>query len=335
MGAAYGVGGVKVDTAQRYRRFAQFETHGHSPCYTDWSRRIADDTEVLALVEALPAAKRQPNLVLASARHVGARQGPFEEFKDFLIANWPLVRDVAMTHVTQTNEPARAAVLLPLFAEIADPEPLYLIEIGASAGLCLYPDKYSYRYDDRLWLDPWSGPSPVRLSCSTTGDPPVPERLPSVIGRVGVDLNPLDVTDAEHMRWLECLIWPEQQERLERLHRAAAIARADPPEIVGGDLNDTIEELVRAAPDYAQVVVFGSAVLAYLDAGERARFVETIRGLRCVWIANEGCGVVPVGRGLLPKPCSETRDRFVLTEDGVPVAYSGPHGQRLEWFRPG
>ncbi|TQM33597.1 DUF2332 domain-containing protein [Nocardia bhagyanarayanae] len=255
-----------MDTAQRYRRFARFEAHGHSPCYADWSRRTADDTEVLALVESLPAAKRQPNLVLASARYVGAPQGPF---------------------------------------------------------------------DDRPWLDPWSGPSPVRLSCRTMSDPPVPDRLPAVIGRVGVDLNPLDVGDAEHMRWLECLIWPEQQERLDRLHRAAAIARADPPELIGGDLNDTIEELVRAAPGNAQVVVFGSAVLAYLDADERARFVETMRELGCTWIANEGCGVVPVGRGLLPKPCSETRDRFVLTEDGVPVAYSGPHGQSLEWFRRG
>ncbi|MEV0029882.1 DUF2332 family protein [Nocardia sp. NPDC050793] len=66
---------MKVDTAQRYRRFARFEAYGHSPCYADRSRRIADDPEVLALVEELPAAKRQPNLVLASARYVGARQG--------------------------------------------------------------------------------------------------------------------------------------------------------------------------------------------------------------------------------------------------------------------
>ena len=46
---------------------------------------------------------------------------------------------------TQTNEPRRCATLLPALAQLDGP--LALLEVGASAGLCLYPDRYSYRYD--------------------------------------------------------------------------------------------------------------------------------------------------------------------------------------------
>jgi hypothetical protein len=46
---------------------------------------------------------------------------------------------------TQTNEVARCAAFLPLLADL-DAE-LALIEVGASAGLCLFPDRYAYSYD--------------------------------------------------------------------------------------------------------------------------------------------------------------------------------------------
>ena len=46
----------------------------------------------------------------------------------------------------QTNEAGRCAVLLPVLAAL--PQPLALLEVGASAGLCLYPDRYAYRYGD-------------------------------------------------------------------------------------------------------------------------------------------------------------------------------------------
>ena len=52
---------------------------------------------------------------------------------------------------TQTNEPARCALMLPLLAAL--PQPLALLEVGASAGLCLLPDRYGYDYD---------GPAPRR-----------------------------------------------------------------------------------------------------------------------------------------------------------------------------
>ena len=54
------------------------------------------------------------------------------------------LRAVMLERSTQTNEPGRCAALLPVLAGL--PEPLALLEVGASAGLCLLPDFYGYDY---------------------------------------------------------------------------------------------------------------------------------------------------------------------------------------------
>ena len=70
-----------------------------------------------------------------------------------------------LPHATQTNEPARCAALLPLLARF--PGPLTLIEVGASAGLCLHPDRYAYDYAGHRV----GGPSPVTLTCGGVAVP--------------------------------------------------------------------------------------------------------------------------------------------------------------------
>ncbi|MFF2556555.1 DUF2332 domain-containing protein [Nocardia sp. NPDC058058] len=319
-----------MNTAQRYEFFAAHEARGHSECYEQWSREIACDEEILALIEQLPEDKRQPNLVLGAARYLGAEPSSFADFKAWLIRHWASVAATATARRTQTNEAGRAAVLLPALARI--PGPLALIEVGASAGLCLYPDRYSYRYDERVAIDPADGISGVILDCITSGNPPLPTELPNVVSRSGVDLNPLDVENADDMRWLESLIWPEQQHRRERLRAAVAIARTDPPRLVTGDLLDTIADLVAEVPSGITPVVFGSAVLAYLDPDSRLAFEKTIRDLPCHWIANEGVGVIDSVAARLPHSPNPTRGSFALSLDGAPLAYVGPHGQSLDWI---
>ncbi|MBU3060937.1 DUF2332 domain-containing protein [Nocardia sp. NEAU-G5] len=319
-----------MDTAQRYQFFAEYEVRGHSPCYEAWGHEIASDKDVLGLIDQLPPEKRQPNLILGAARYLGVEPSNYRNFKTWLTDHWAQVVEVAMSRRTQTNEPGRTAVLLPVLAQI--PGPLSLIEVGASAGLCLYPDRYSYRYDDQVDIDPTDGPSSVVLPCATSGNPPLPEGLPMVVSRAGVDLNPLDVNDSDDVRWLECLVWPEQQHRLQRLRAAVGVARMDPPRLVVGDLLDSVAKLVDAARSGTTVVVFGSAVLAYLDPDSRRVFESTVRGLDCRWIANEGAGVIESVAARLPGPLGSARGRFVVSLDGQPLAYAGGHGQTLDWI---
>ncbi|MGW6424120.1 DUF2332 domain-containing protein [Nocardia sp. NPDC055053] len=319
-----------MDLAHRFRDFAYREVHSNSPLYHRRAVDIAEDPAVLALIAELPTDKQQPNLVLAAARVNGAIAVPYREFREQLIAHWPAISVTALTRRTQTNEAGRAATLLPVLARL--PGPLSLIEVGASAGLCLYPDRFSYRYGG-IALDPAEGPSPVVLPCTVTGDAPIPARLPEVVHRAGVDLNPLDAGDIKDQEWLEALVWPGQDERLARLRASCAIAAANPPLLVAGDLNEKVAELVHTAPPGSTVVVFHSAVLTYLPAQAREKFTTSVRTLPCHWVSQEGTGVIAEFADRLPETDSGTA-RMVLAVDGDPVAYAGPHGQSLDWFGP-
>nr|WP_269429520.1 DUF2332 family protein [Sinomonas humi] len=85
--------------------------------------------------------------------------------------------------------------------------------------------------------------------------------MPEVVSRSGVDLNPLDAGDPSQVEWLEALVWPEHEARRTRLSAAVAIAAAEPPTLLGGDLLETIPSLVGQAPRGSRIVVFHSAVL--------------------------------------------------------------------------
>ena len=321
-----------METAERYRRFATTEVRGHSATYDMLAARIAADEELLALIDRLPVSKRQPNLLLGAVRFLGGPVADYADFRAWTLAAWDRVEQTMRGRFTQTNEAGRCATLLPLLASL--PQPLALIEVGASAGLCLYPDRYRYRYDGGPVLGPAEGQ--VLLDCRTDGPAPLPERVPTVAWRAGIDLNPLDVNSTDDVRWLESLVWPEQHERLRRLRGAVRVARAEPAHLVRGDLNRAVADLVAQVPDGATAVVFHSAVLAYLPTPERESFVATVRSLPCHWISNEDPRVLPSVEDRLPRPAPQGHDMFVLALDGQPVAFTGPHGQSLDWFaRPG
>jgi hypothetical protein len=323
---------------EEYLRFAREEARGQSALLEQWAEGVAGDAELLELIAALAPGKQQPNLIFAAARYAGAPVGPFLEVRDWLAAHWDEVRDEVSRRRTQTNEPGRCAVLLPLLASL--PQPLALLEVGASAGLCLYPDRYSYDYSDvatgdRTTLDPADGPSSVQLQCRTTGPVPLPAALPHVVWRRGIDINPLSVASADDVQWLRTLIWPEQDDRRRRFDAAVAIARSDPPRLIPGDLNDLLTVVAAEAPRAATLVVFHTAVLAYLDPPGRRRFAESVTRLPGHWISNEGPGVMDFGVRDVPPPPDSTTAAILLALDGRPVAYAAPHGQRLDWFSGG
>jgi hypothetical protein len=308
---------------------AEQELHGVSPSYEMLCLAVAGDAAACGLLDGLPQAKRQPNLLLGAVRFLAGPVDDPETFLSFVTARWDAVADTMMTHSTQTNEPGRCATLLPLLASL--PQPLALVEVGASAGLCLYPDRYSYRYatsrgEHRL------GDSEIDLSCSVTGPVPLPERLPEVVWRAGLDLNPLRANREQDRRWLASLVWPEQSDRAERLNRALDVVAAEPPRLDRGDLLADLPGLLLDAPQDATLVVFHSAVLAYLDQGQRGRFTEIIHELKRTrdlhWISNEAPGVVP-GTNVVPRPSG----RFILAHDQAPVAVTGPHGHSLKWLQ--
>jgi hypothetical protein len=102
-----------------------------------------------------------------------------------------------MRRRTQTNEAARCATLLPLLALL--PQPLALLEVGASAGLCLLPDLYGYEYNQAVHISPKTGAGVVHptFKCATNTETPIPARNIDVVWRRGLDLEPFRVNDSD------------------------------------------------------------------------------------------------------------------------------------------
>lgn len=320
--------------AARYRRFAAVEAAGHAPLYEALATGVAASPKALAFLAQLPTERQQPNLFLAALRHVTGRVIAPHELQDILADHGTDIATVMRSRSTQTNEPARCAALLPALAQIQNQtqRPLALIEVGASAGLCLLPDAYGYAYsgDGRQTAVPAPTPTAPVFSCQTTGHPPLPQQHPDIIWRAGLDLNPLDLRNPDDTAWLKTLVWPEQDARLARLRASIAVAQANPPRICAGDLTCDIAALMAEAPQDATLVVFHTAVLTYVqNQAARDRFSTQMLNSRAVWLSNEGLRVFPHFAG---SEATCQPDKFLLLRDGQPLARTGPHGQSLDWI---
>ena len=313
--------------ARRYERFAATEARGSSPVYEALALAVAGSARLLAFLASLPAERRQPNLFLAAVRHAGGVPRDRTDMEEIVRAHAPRVAEVMLSRTTQTNEPARCAALLPVLARIG--RPLALIEVGASAGLCLLPDRYGYAYGVYCIAPPSPG-API-FQCAASATTPLPRALPEVAWRCGLDLDPLDVGSPADMAWLEMLVWPGQEHRARGLGAAIDIARADPPQVRRGDLLADLPAVAALAPKDIALVVYHTAVLGYVASqADRDAFAETVRRTGAVWISNEPPSVYPqLARAVPPRPGP---DRFLLAVDGRPVAWTGPHGQSIDWF---
>jgi hypothetical protein len=314
---------VSSHTAAEYRAFGRQQAKGRSRDYEALAYAVAVDERVLSFLGQLPEPKRQPNLLFASAHFLlGAPPEP-TSLRELVTSRAEDLRRVILSRRTQTNEPARCAVLMPALAAL--PGPLALLEVGASAGLTLLPDVYSYDYDGHRvsGLDP-DAPT---MHCRAVGPVPLPGRVPEVVWRAGIDLDPLEVASEQDVAWLACFLWPGEAGRAERLEAAVAAARKRPPVVHRGDLLDDLAGVATQAPSGATLVVYHSAVLAYVDEAKRIAFAEAVRTLRAVWLSNEGDGVlrcIGVDHG-------DARSMLLVRDGHDVLARTDPHGTWVEW----
>jgi hypothetical protein len=361
--------------SQQYRDYARFElaTHG-SPIYAAICARLADDPPVGAAALAARDGFRTPLILLAAVHHLlldGLRHplaayypslsgtdarpiddGLYASFADLVTAHREPVAELVMTHTTQTNEARRTVLLVPPLAMIAEEagEPLALLEVGASAGLNLLPDRYGFTIGSRATGD---RASVVQIACAVEGAlrPPVPATLPAIAWRAGLDLNPLDIRQPDTVAWLRALIWPEHLDRMAILDGAVALARGDPPRLVRGDLVDDLPALAAEVPRGLPLVVADTWVLAYATPERRLDFIRTLREVAAgrgapLWLIScEGEAVVAsLGLGIALPPPDGSGGFSLLSlhrfdPDGTPrhdlLAECHAHGRWLRWLDAG
>lgn len=349
------------------------------PRYRHLAERAAVDDEVAARLLLAAPDDRNPTLLFAAVHDVlladpsgdeplaawypsvtddprplgGGPDDPWPHFRRLALDHPDVERNLA-TRGTQTNEVGRCATTVPALGLVQHEvdRPIALIEVGASAGLNLRLDAYGYRWrpdggdgdagERRLHAD-----RPVVLGSRWRGDrpPPATEALPVITHRVGVDRDPVDVTDPTAVRWLIACQWPDQVDRLARCRAALDGAVADPPPVRRGDLLAEVGDLVRAAPLDAHPVVLSTWVLTYLGvAGQRAFLAELDRVAAdrdLTLLVQEEPSVAPgldlpdrPGGGGRPGPTALCRLDW---QDGrrrspVRLADQHPHGTWSEWF---
>ena len=152
---------------------------------------------------------------------------------DMIASRADELRATMLRRTTQTNEPARCAVLLPLLAAL--PQPLALIEVGASAGLCLLPDRYGYDWGHARIAPARSRRACFQLCSDRSRIAACRSRRASSGAPASISIRSMSRSD-EDTAWLNALIWPEQDERRRNLQAALATARREPPRVVRGDL---------------------------------------------------------------------------------------------------
>jgi hypothetical protein len=315
---------------ERFRRHADaLVAGGRSPLYVALMRAAADDPLVAelfaddALVErSVPALRLLAplhELVLAGRGGDLARHYPTAGGSAPPEGAWPAARAVLAEHAdwirerlprtVQTNEPGRSAVLYAGLQWLAlrDGRPVRLLEIGASAGLNLVPDRYAYAAGGRVLGDP---ASPVRFEEPWSR---ALDATPVIAERRGCDLEPMDPRDPAACRTLLSYIWPDETTRFERTRAALELAAADPPPVDRAGAADWLAERLAESRDGVRTVVWHSVMRQYVPDAEWAR-VEALLARTCE-LAME-----PVDY-----------DRMELRVDGRLLATTGDHGPPVRW----
>jgi hypothetical protein len=309
--------------AERFAAYADAVLLEGSPLWAAAAGGIAADPEVLALVERAEEARRQPVLVLAVARWLGAPLGPWSELRRWLLDHPDRFVDELGRRLTQTNDVRRTSPVSLALARVDGP--VALLEVGASAGLGLLPDRYGHRAGETRWGDP---ASPVQLDVAVHGELG-DVRLPEVVWRAGLDLDPLDVRSATDVAWLDALLPPGAPERAALLAQAVSVARSAPPRVDRGDAVDDLERLAAEAPRDATLVVVSTGTLVYLPGRRRQHFVDTVRRLGARWVSYERRGLLHDVPVTVPDGVPAEESFAVLALDGRAVAVGDAHGTRL------
>ncbi len=306
--------GTARTLAQTYRLFGERDAAETSPLYERVAVALSQSVEALRAIETAPARKRHPALILAALHDLAlAGRAPAlaaayaaadgdaaaDAAIDTLLKMTDSVAATASRRKMRTNETGRCAVLYPAIAEAArraGANAVGLIDVGCSAGFNLTVDRAGITCSNGQYLgDP---ASPVQMSSTVVGDRPIPARaMPEVVARVGIDLDPIDVTDADSARWLRACLWPEAVERAATLEAEMALLSTAPPLLLQGDAVEVLPDAFARVPANALPVVTTTWTLSHFPLESRLRFLhrldEAAAGRGVAWVSAEGVGVAP------------------------------------------
>ncbi|SOC88970.1 hypothetical protein SAMN05660766_2686 [Curtobacterium sp. 314Chir4.1] len=327
-----------MDTRERYAAYAE-RIAGASPSYAAWARSL--DDRMVAMLDEVPESKRQPELLFAVARRLGADPSDPGALRALGLEARPALVAALASATVQANDPRRLAPVVPLFAALAARvgRPLGLVDAGAAAGLCSIPDRVTldHRRGDalvRIRTAP-SDPS-VHLTADVSGVEVLPTTTPIAVGaRIALDPNPIDLAEPHAFDRLVEAVPPEATDRTALMREAARATLAVPPVRIRGTLPGDLDRSLDALPDGVVPVVLTTGTLVYVPGADRQRFVDGVHDRGVHWIALERTGILSGVAATLPDDVDPADpDAFATASlDGVAMAVSDPFGVRVRWLR--
>jgi len=339
--------------AAAFRRIAETARSEHAPLYEHVAAGVAADPDLLELsTHARPGQSlvyllfdAVQYLLLGGARHELARYYPsitetpldaadvFPVFRAFCLENAETIKTLVANHNNQTNEVGRLAALLPALSEAArrgGGKPLGIVEVGPAAGLNLCFDRYYFDYGRVQWGD---DASPVRIVCQleAAATPPLSPGLPAVAYRVGLDVEPIDLSDDDAARWMLSSTWPDHRDLQLMQRRAIDLLRRDPPRLVLGDAL-AVGPLLDAVPADLTLCVYQSFMISHLSEAEREQFLAILaaesRRRPVYFVSMTGAGIGGGSRRGRVDLLSWVEGRH----ESVQLVEGHSHGRSLRWL---
>ncbi len=342
----------RLGLSARFRRHADALVRSErSPLYIRLMRAAADDVDAGGVVARLFAdistpPGSVPQLRLMGALHYLVLSGRAPALAAFYPSAggerpvdgvWPVAEAIMEEHfdqvrarlhrMVQTNEPGRSAVLFAGLLWLADRHrrPIRLLEVGASAGLNLLADRYSYAVGGRELGDPTS---PLRFVDPWLPSPPIDLEATAlalrIVSRAGCDLAPLDPTQPDDRLTLLSYIWPDELHRIDRLRAALSVAAGAPVVIAARPGSEWLPEVLGDDRDGELTVVWHSVMRQYVEPEEWAAIERAIAGRP---------GVVRLSM----EPALDRQARMELTvhdpadAPGTRLAVCDDHGLPIRW----
>lgn len=294
-------GNDKISTDALAMKFQQWygHRHGHSPVYETVIGELVHDRELLGIaveggdrdyVHYLFMAAVHYLLLEGTAHSLAAyygtvvdNPGPPSEiyplFRDFCFQQKDNILALVSQRQVQINEVRRCAPLMLALAHatLGDRNrPLALVDVGAAAGLNLLLDHFYYDFGAAGRVG--NPHAELKLSCEPRGSGvlPVSAGMPRIAWRVGIDVQPVDVSDPHATNWLVALCAPDDLRRLGMLRPALGIARKNRVEVVAGNACEALPKVLAGIPPDLTPCVIHCFTTHHFDAQELVRFHEIL-----------------------------------------------------------
>ncbi len=263
-----------------------------APLYAALSAAVAKDPLLCDIARRAQPGQPPDHLLFAAAEMVlaehpehalgkllrpgGPQPGLADAFHDFCAEHRAAIEALVASRTVQTTFVHRAGLIAAGARVVAEEagEPLSLVEIGCSAGILTLFDQYEYDFGAagcfgeparaRVAQPPWVGERR-----------PEPGPAPQIGERIGLDLNPVDPSDAFERQWIIALApidWVEERRQLTAAleHRASTPLRT-----IRGDAMASLPALLPTLPD--PVLIFHSYCLYQWPADAQAGLDQALR----------------------------------------------------------